>query len=111
MEREFLVEKFEFGDRILVKARIERHKYNVDENDQIIPDTKYRRWARYEYDSPKEAIFLGKRTLANGKIEPGVYSEDMDYFSADKYIERAWICIKGKNPQKVFLSDCEKIQG
>lgn len=85
-----------FGDKILVKASLKRIKgWN-----------NLRKWERSEWAQPKEAIFLGLRTLSNGIV---AHDPDMGgyYFEPGDYIKGAWICIKGRNPEKVFLSDCQ----
>lgn len=94
--------KFKFGDRILVTAAIVRNK---DENNRSY-------WWRLERVKPEEAIFLKRITLADGKNDGGVtYTDDgpeyNPYFKIDKYIPGAWICRKGRKPEKVFLEDCK----
>lgn len=88
--------RFSFGERILVKGYIQRHKHLYK-----------REWRRFDYPRPEEAIFLGHRTLSNGEIESGPDQWD---FAGDKYIPGAWICREGKNPEKVFLEDCIKLK-
>lgn len=99
---------FEFGDRILVKASIKRiHGTYTGENKKRSPN--HREWVRTEHFIPKYAIFLGSRTLSNGFMEVDPDPEGGDYFLHTEYIKGAWICQKGRNPEKVFLSDCIKI--
>lgn len=93
-----------FGDRILVKAFLTRKKYNHLEDPQN-PKKYARYWHRTEHEKPVEAIFLGKRNLYNGNPE---YDEKGDnWFEGLEVIKGAWVCRKGRNPEKVFLYDCE----
>jgi hypothetical protein len=85
----------------LVKAKISRH---TDGN------RKY--WLREELAKPKPAIFLGTRTLQNGTYGYEDFPNEDGYETVwspepDSFIPGAWICIEGKNPEKVFLSDVE----
>lgn len=61
-----------------------------------------RSWEKHYYLETKEAIFLGKRTLWNGRWETDSQSEGY-YFSQIKPLRGACICIRGRKPQNVLL--------
>lgn len=92
--------EFKFRDKVLIKASLVRNK------------EKDKRWWSHSkvYNPPVKAIFLGKRILSNGHND-GITTEGgyEPYFDHDEYIPGAWICIEGRNPEKVFLSDIELI--
>lgn len=91
---------FKFGERVLVKAQIKRHK-----------DGDKATWVRTEYPKPQEAIFLIKRTLQNGEYGyESLGGGDFGWAPQNiEFIPGAWICKPGRNPEKVFLSDLEPI--
>jgi len=80
-----------FGDFCLVTGYLLRVKSGTN-----------RSWQVHNYSSPKEAIFLGKRTLWNGSWESDSHNEGY-YFSQIKPLKGACICIKGRKPQNVLL--------
>lgn len=104
--------KFEFGEKVRVKATIIRMRGPLPEDDDTTNNQgkNYRYWKKYE-DVDYEAIFLGYRTLRNGRSEWDVYDEDSAcwYFDTDQYIPGALVCRKGFNPIKVFLEHIEPI--
>lgn len=61
-----------------------------------------RSWEKHFYSEPKEATFLGKRTLWNGRWETDSDDEGY-YFSQIKPLKGACICIRGRKPQNVLL--------
>lgn len=96
--------KIPFGARVWVKATLIRMR-----------DKDRRYWQKFD-DADFEAIFLGYRTLRDGKsvwdTYPGSYDEPPEaewYFEVEKYHRAALVCRKGFNPIKVFLEDIEVI--
>lgn len=96
--------KIPFGTRVRVKASIIRMHYPGN----------IRKWEKYD-DVNYEAIFLGYRTLSDGKFGYNYYSildEGSDfYWEIEKTHKGALICQKGKSPIKVFLEHIEVIDG
>jgi len=96
--------KFDFGDRVLVNAQITRRQRG-----------NRRWWERIALvQKQQRAIFLGYRTLANGDAEHDSewdetkgHTYSLTDFHPKEYIKGALICIKGRNPEKVFLEDIE----
>lgn len=82
-----------FGDKIKVVAKLVREKVDNKRN-----------WVRVEFPYPAEAVFVIKRTLANGTME-GVNDEDGPYFSGTEFLPSAIVGIKGIGVEKVLLSD------
>jgi hypothetical protein len=93
--------KFQFGERVLVDGNLARIKVGDK-----------RTWVRSNYPQPREAIFLGYRTLADGEVKyySYPYNEDGDiYLKVTTYHPSACICIKGFKPENVFLSMITKL--
>ncbi len=88
---------FKFGQPILVYASLCRSRMG-----------RKRYWTSLPYQEPKKGIFLGYRTLSNGEIDN---DEDGTWFSGSQFIKGAWICIEGKNPEKVLLSSITEVTG
>lgn len=94
--------KFEFGEKVRVKATILRMK----------GPNSARYWEKLE-DTNFEAIFLGYRRLSDGHVD---YEYD-DYtdkqytsgFTTTKAHKGALVCREGFNPIKVFLEHIEPI--
>lgn len=81
-----------FGDPCLVTGYLVRVRHGSD-----------RSWEVHPYPNPKEAIFLGERTLWDGRWESDPHDEGY-YFSQIYPLKGACICIKGRKPQNVLLS-------
>lgn len=90
---------FSFGEKVIVEGQLIRHK----------GPNGSRWWSSIKRESPTEAIFLGAYNLSNGHVD-WEYSDDggSSYFDHKTLIPGAWICIKGRKPEKVFLSDVHK---
>lgn len=94
--------KFKFGEKVLVSG------YLVRKRKQDI-----RTWEAFSYPTPKEALFLGYRTLSNGVMK---YWDNFDgegggyFLKATEFFKGACICIEGKKPQNIALTQVEKLQ-
>lgn len=96
--------KIPFGVRVRVKATLIRMR-----------DGNRRYWQKFD-DTDFEAIFLGYRTLYDGKSEwhtsHSMFEPEPDTywaFTIEKTHKGALVCRKGFNPIKVFLEDIELI--
>lgn len=91
-----------FGEKIKVTAYLTRHKFG-----------NKRKWMRNELDPPKDAVFIIKRTLANGKMSTEYHSDEGSdyYFTGDEYLSGAIVGIRGLGSHKVLLSDVISVCG
>ena len=107
--------KFSFGEKIKTRWRLER-QVNAEGIRQWIP-WKRRKKSGLVVMGPNEfaeAIFLGYRTLKDGKMEwtQRLYSDQYDpFFHVSEYHAAALICIKGYKPEYVFIEHVEKLEG
>ena len=95
--------KFYFGETIQVTGKLLRTR----------PDSKTRNWV-VKSSPPRNAIFLGYRTLYDGEIK-WEFDSDFDsgnsytYFKHSKTHKAALICTKGRKPEYAFLDMIEKL--
>lgn len=86
-----------FGDKVIAKATVTRQECFEGYS------TCYRSWVRRPYRTPKEGMFIGFRTLANGDME---YSADGRTFHPTQYFRVALVVFDIKtNPVYVKFED------
>ena len=95
------IKDFEFGESILIKNKLKRRSE--------IKGNEYRGYT-YKYWYPteteeSEGIFLGKRSLSNGKRE--MYSDHIEY-RPDEYIDAALVAT-GPNSNPFYSTHIEKL--
>lgn len=91
--------RFEFGEKVRVKATLIR----------MHEGSQGRYWKKFECTN-FEAIFLGYRTLYDGRFGWDYVEDGSEYFfDITKTYRGALVCRKGFNPIRVFLEDIEKL--
>lgn len=99
---------FTFGEWILVKAYMIRKSIDKEGNTGLSKYNCFKRvWDSIPYvDGPKKGIFLKSVRLYDG--ERDIDGDSVPYFHPEKTHKGAWICIPGKDPERVKLEDISK---
>lgn len=95
-----------FGDWIMVKARLKRTEEIRKEI--LSRNYVYKNWIQESFEKPRRGIFLGSRTLANGRRD--YYGEEGFSFTPAEYIKAYLVCTSAREkPFYVHPDDIETI--
>ena len=105
-EKVYKTKELKFGQIVNIKARLKRvkHSYNkvcwIKEHEMILSGVKSNLSEPKAYTN---AVYLGSRTLFNGKRNYD--SESGWYFHKEEHFTAHLVCIEGRNPFYVLEED------
>lgn len=98
-----------FGDAVKIKSRLKRIRHSYNKVSWIKEHQTFNSGLLINLAHPKSydgAVYLGKRTLYNGKR---CYDSECGwYFKKEEHFTAHLVCVEGRNPFYALEEDLEK---